>query len=252
MHLSGCLIALYQSLGMSNSHLTQSNRMLALHCAMALLIWVAPASAESEGAPAGPQDLSFRILDGTSPAGHARVSIERIGTSTIVRTTTQLSIHRLLLKLSFNQRVEEHWTDGRFESMTADSQTESTLGNSHKAVRVSRAMNGTLVVSSANDTHAVPADFEPFTLWGKPVIHNGNFINVDGASLSIVIKPAIAGTEAKFVDGKACAPERVLIDGPNKAEQVVWISPDGTLCGLRQHSALGDVSYDREVLPDAP
>jgi len=198
-------------------------------------------------------DMRFRILEGDTAVGTFTIHISGDDKSMVVVSISHLSVKRLLLQASLNRRVEEHWSEGRFDSLSADLQTSGTLGSSHKTLNVSRNPDGTLSARYNAESHSLPSVALPMTLWGPRVLHDGVFFDAaKGELINVKIAPAEKTAPALTYEGRVCEAKRVETDSPEDGQFVIWLDSDGTLCGLRQRSALVDLRYEREASASAP
>jgi hypothetical protein len=210
----------------------------------------APLPAAAQAALPWPADIRFRILDGDKAVGESLTHIAGDRDSFVVTTTTRVSAETLLLKAVVEERLEERWVKGRFESLSSDVRTSGVFGTSHKTLAVSRTAEGALKATTGDGSHALPADAVPLTFWGAPVVHDGAFFDIaDGQLAKVLIAPAGSGAGSRSYQGRSCVPQQMLVDGPQKTQMTVWLDSDGSLCGLRQHTPFTDLSYERQEPP---
>jgi Family of unknown function (DUF6134) len=207
-----------------------------------------PAPAASPSALPWPAESKFRILDGDKAVGTSLIQISGDRSSFVVKTTTHVSIERFLIKALIDEQVDEHWVRDRLESLSSDMQTNGVFGASHKTLSVSRTPEGALVAKTGDGSHTLPADAVPLTFWGAPVLHDGAFFDIsDGQLLSVQTAPGGTGVASVTYQGRKCIAKQVSVDGPQKTQFVIWLDFDGSLCGLRQHVALDDMTYERQA-----
>jgi hypothetical protein len=217
-----------------------------------LAITVLLGAQASADAPPGVSDLRFTVLDGDKPVGHLLIQLAANGDELTMNSSLEATVHRLLIKATLTQHVEEHWAAGKFQSLSSSVKAVSTLGDQAHTLKVQRNPDGTLTAQSDKGTQHLPADAVPLTFWGKPVNRSGPAFDAGTGDLyDVSLSPAKDQQPLNYA-GQSCQPWLVQATGKSKAKVIMWLDADSTPCGMRVPAVGGDLNYRREAAAVAP
>jgi len=197
-------------------------RLVAAMSALAVLAAAEPATT----------DLRFSVLRDGDPIGTATMRIRRDGATTVAETKTHIRVKLGFITLyRFDQTQTEHWADGRFVSLSA--QTDDN-GTPHEVT--AKAGHDAVSVDADGETRKLAPTIIPDSLWNPALLTQKSVLSAeDGAVLSL--HAIDRGEDQLNLAGHSIKARHYSIEGTQP--QDVWYDSDHRLVKMEMRGRDG-------------
>lgn len=199
--------------------------------------------------PADGEHLQFTLTDmkdravGTLVYAFARSDD---GSLTVTRRE-RMSVKKFLIKADIDQHASEHWVDGRLHHFDAVTTADTSLMDETIKLWVARDAQGDLLATANDDTHELPGDAWPLTLWHSGFAEREQFFaTAGGDAIRASVSPGALDTVP--ADGGQLACQSYTMEGEADGRRMTlqaWYDAAGRLCRLRSDSGFGPITYTR-------
>jgi hypothetical protein len=218
---------------------------------VALLVAVAPPAIGGTL----PEALHYAVFDGNKRVGDIRISLQTSEQGSEQRLTVrqqgEIVLHRLLLKATIRQSIEEHWEGGRLLALRSETSSESPIGDAHKTLAVERAPSGTLGATVDGSPLEWPADALPLSIWSARTLVPGPHFELAGGALS-TLQTSSGGAPEEVVgyqDQPCRSSSFTTANDDKKSVLTAWLGNDEIVCQIRIRSGRDVFTYVRQPLP---
>jgi hypothetical protein len=177
-------------------------------------------------------DLRFSVLRNGDPIGTMTMQIRRDGSGTVARTKTHIRVKLGFVTLyRFDQTQTEHWADGHFVSLSAETDDN---GTSHLVS--AKAGHDAVRVDADGDTKDLAPSIIPDSLWNPALLGQKSVLSAeDGAVLSV--HAIDRGEDRLDLSGRSIKARHYSIEGTQP--QDVWYGSDHRLIKMEMRGRDG-------------
>jgi hypothetical protein len=164
-------------------------------------------------------DLRFFVLRNGDQIGTMTMQIRRDGKRTVAETKTHIQVKLGFVTLyRFDQTQVEHWADGHFVSLSAETDDN---GTSHKVS--AKAGQDAVSVDADGESKKLPASMIPDSLWNPALLTQTAALNPQDGSV-LKLHAIDRGENQLNLLGHSVKVHRYSIEGTQP--QDVWYDPD--------------------------
>lgn len=216
---------------------------------LSLVISLSPVAlnAAPSWTPKAGAQLSFISQSKGKQSGTLVFDFSQSGDRIVEKRVEHLELSRLMLKAVMDQTIESTWRGQTLESYKSRTIVKSSLKDTDETLKVSRAANGKLSVTTVDGSHELPADAWPLTLTSRAFALHAPLFDL-GKGKIIELSSVSKGFEQVTADGVAQSCERIETKATAEGkttDAVLWYDTLGRLCGMKFPTVVGTVEYIR-------
>ena len=171
---------------------------------------------------AAPARLNFAVWRNGMKVGDHEMTFDRSGGAVTVATKVAMTLTVAgLLTVTYAHEAQEHWADGRFQTL----ETSTDTGGKLEKVSARRTAEG-ITVERKSGIYRLPADALPLTHWNPQVFAGPMFNPQNGKIMKVT---ASKGDDPTPSGGRAAA--SWMLSGESQVED--WYDDAGVWTALR-------------------
>lgn len=185
-------------------------------------------------------DLRFFVLRNADQIGTVTMQIRRDGSSTVAHTKTHIQVKLGFVTLyRYDQTQTEHWTDGHFVSLSANTDDN---GTPHQVS--AKAEHDDVSVDADGETKKLAPTMIPASLWNPMLLIQTTALNPQDGSV-LKLHAVDRGEDRLRVAGNMIDAHHYSIEGTQP--QDVWYDSDHRLVKMEMRGRDGsEIEYQLE------